>query len=162
MERIENLRKRSKKLPSFSLRSEIKRNGSKKLPLFSLRSEMKRNGSEKLPSFSLQSEMKRNRSEILFASMRKEGFFASFRIWSETKMKWSENKTKKKQSETNNFLKRNKAKICSINFALVGSEKFEAKRSEKNFFFAWACETDLVSLRFALKRKIFFCETGAP
>ncbi len=25
-----------------------------------------------------------------------------------------------------------------------------------------ACETDLVSLRFALKRKIFFCETGAP
>jgi hypothetical protein len=34
-------------------------------------------------------------------------------------------------SETKNFWKRNKAKIHSINFALVGSEKFEAKRSEK-------------------------------
>jgi hypothetical protein len=39
-------------------------------------------------------------------------------------MKLSENKTK-------NFLKRNKAKMRSVNFALVESEKFEAKRSEK-------------------------------
>jgi hypothetical protein len=34
---------------------------------------------------------------------------------------------------------------------LVENEKFEAKRSENNFFFAWACKTDLDSLRFTLK-----------
>ncbi len=113
---------------------------------------------------------------------KKVFFFAGFRIWSETKMKLSKNKAKKRLfrftlkrnerigSETNKFWKRNKAKIRSINFALVGSEKLEAKWSEKkrkkNLFFHVsvrnACETDLVSLRFALKRKFFFCETGAP
>jgi hypothetical protein len=53
---------------------------------------------------------------------------------------------------------------------LVGSEKFEAKWSGKeakiNVFFHVsvrnACETDLVSICFALKRKMFFCETEAP
>jgi hypothetical protein len=39
-----------------------------------------------------------------------------------------------KRSETNKFFKRNEAKIRSINFALVGSEKFEAKKSEKKNF----------------------------
>jgi hypothetical protein len=62
-----------------------------------------------------------------------------------------------------NFRKRNKVKIQCIDFALVGSEKFEAKRNEmKRKFFDFfqvslqnACETDLFSLRFALKRKKF-------
>jgi hypothetical protein len=57
--------KSSKKLPLFSLRSEMKRIGSKKLPSFSLRSEMKRNGSDKLPSFSLRRE-----TEAIFFSLR--------------------------------------------------------------------------------------------
>jgi hypothetical protein len=50
-------------------------------------------------------------------------------------------------SEMNNFWKRNKAQICSINFALVGSEKFE-ERSEIFFYVSVrnACETDLVLL----------------
>jgi hypothetical protein len=60
MERSENKTKKSKKLPSFSLPSEMKRKGRKKLPSFSLRSEMKQNGSEKLPSFTFQSEMEAN------------------------------------------------------------------------------------------------------
>jgi hypothetical protein len=54
-------------------------------------------------------------------------------------MKLSENNAKKRLfrfalkrnekigSETKKFWKRNKAEIRSINFALVGSEKFEAK-----------------------------------
>ncbi len=61
-----------------------------------------------------------------------------------------------KQNEAKNYWKRNNAKKCCFNFALVGSQKFEAKRSNKFFLFASACETDLVSLLFALKRKIFF------
>jgi hypothetical protein len=73
---------------------------------------------------------------------------------------------KVKRSETENLLTRNNAKKHCFNFALVGSEKFEAKRSEKNNFCLSvrnACETDLVSLRFAMKRKKkFFCETSAP
>jgi hypothetical protein len=40
-------------------------------------------------------------------------------------------------SETKNFWKRNKAKICCTNFAPVGSETFKAKRSE--FFFSREC-----------------------
>jgi hypothetical protein len=50
---------------------------------------------------------------------------------------------------------------------MVRSEKFEAKRSKKkrkNYGFRLsvqnACETDLVSLRFALEQKNIFCETG--
>jgi hypothetical protein len=97
IERSETKQKRSKKLPLFSLRSEMKRNGSEILPSFSLRSEIKRNGSEKLPSFSLWSEMKQNGCEIFFALMRILLVFGS-----ETKMKWTENKTKKKQNK--NFL----------------------------------------------------------
>jgi hypothetical protein len=74
---------------------------------------------------------------------------------------------RKDRKRNEKFCKRNKGKKSTINFALVGSEKFEAKRSEKKFCFFHvsvrnACETDLVSLRFALKRQIFFCETGAP
>jgi hypothetical protein len=61
--------------------------------------------------------------------------------------------------------KRNKAKTRSINFALVGSEKFEGKRSEKKIFRVSvrnACETDLVLLRFVLKRKHFLAKPAHP
>jgi hypothetical protein len=76
-------------------------------------------------------------------------------------------RNKKIGSETEDFWKRNKAKIRWIKFALVGSEKFEAKRSEKkqqknSRDRANACETDLISLCFALKRKHFLGETGTP
>ncbi len=62
-------------------------------------------------------------------------------------------------SETNNFCKQNKAKIRTINFASVGSEKFEAKKSENKICIFHvsvrnACETDLVLL---WSEKIFFC-----
>jgi hypothetical protein len=68
---------------------------------------------------------------------------------------------RKNRSETTNFWKRNKVRIRSINFALVGRTKFDAKRSKK-VSVPNQCETaDLVSLRFTLK-EIFFCETGAP
>jgi hypothetical protein len=40
-------------------------------------------------------------------------------------------KSEAKLSETKNCCKRNKAKIWCINFALVGSENFEVKKSEK-------------------------------
>jgi succinate dehydrogenase flavin-adding protein (antitoxin of CptAB toxin-antitoxin module) len=120
---------------------------------------------------------KRNGSKIFLLRCEKSVIFACFRIWSKTKMKLSENKAKNvyfvslwsetkrseaKRSETKKIRKQNKAKIRSINFALDGSEK---KRKKKLFFHVSvrnACETDLVSLRFALKRQIFFCETGAP
>jgi hypothetical protein len=43
---------------------------------------------------------------------------------------------KQNEAKQTNFWKQNKAKKRRIDFALVGSEKFEAKRSEKQFFFA--------------------------
>jgi hypothetical protein len=43
---------------------------------------------------------------------------------------------RKDRKQNEKFLKAKLSEICSINFALVGSEKFEAKRSEKkNYFF---------------------------
>ncbi len=48
--------KKSKKLPSFSLQSEMKRKGSKKLPSFSLRSEMKQKGSENCHHFRFEAK----------------------------------------------------------------------------------------------------------
>jgi hypothetical protein len=70
------------------------------------------------------------------------------------------------KSETKKFWKRNKAKIRAINFALVGSEKIEAKRSENNFFSRERAKRMRNGSRFASFRfeaKIFFfCETGAP
>jgi hypothetical protein len=39
-------------------------------------------------------------------------------------------------SVTKNCCKRNKAKIRTINFALVGSEKFKVKEAKKNLFFS--------------------------
>jgi hypothetical protein len=54
---------------------------------------------------------------------RKNVYFVSLK--SETK------KSEAKLSETKNVWKQNKAKIWCINFALVGSEKFEVKRRRK-------------------------------
>jgi hypothetical protein len=47
----------------------------------------------------------------------------------------------------------------------IRSEKKRNEAKKKKIFHVSvrnACETDLVSLRFALKRKYFFGETGAP
>jgi hypothetical protein len=123
-------------LLSFSLQSEIKQNGSEKLPSFSLRSETeaknaiifasKRNGTKffrfeaKKVFFRLFSHLKRNENEI--KQKQSEKTFISFRI-----------EAKRKDRKRNEKLL--ESKIRSINFALVGSEKFEAKRSEKNVFF---------------------------
>ncbi len=143
----------------------MKQSGSKKLQSFSLRSEMKRNRREKMPSFSLRSEM----DAEIFRFDAKKVFFRLF-----SHLKWNENKIKRKQSEkplfrfalkrnekigseTKKFWKRNKAKIRSINFALVKSEKIRnEKKRIKKICFTWACETDFVSLRFALKGNNFF------
>jgi hypothetical protein len=59
--------------------------------------------------------------------------------------------------------KRNKTKIRSFNFALVGSEK-KQKEAKKIFLRerAKACETDLVLPRFAVKRKFFFAKPAHP
>ncbi len=61
---------------------------------------------------SIPSEVKRSEKNVYFVS-----------LLSETK------KSEAKWSEIKNFWKKNKAKIICIYFALVGSEKFEAKRS---------------------------------
>jgi hypothetical protein len=83
-------------------------------------------------------------------------------------MKLSENKAKKHLfrftlkrkekigSETNKFWKRNKAKIRSINFALVGSEKFEAKRSKKINFFHVSVRNGSRFASFRFEAKNFF------
>jgi hypothetical protein len=65
-------------------------------------------------------------------------------------------------SETRNFWKRNKAKIPSINFALVGSEKFEAKRSKKIKKFHVSVRNGSRFASFCFEAKFFFIETGGP
>jgi hypothetical protein len=61
--------------------------------------------------------------------------FISFRFEAKqskkTKISFHFNAKRKNQKRNKKCLEANKAKIRSINFALVGSEKFEAKRSEK-------------------------------
>jgi hypothetical protein len=56
--------------------------------------------------------------------------------------------------------------IRSINFALIGSEKFEAERSETNFSFSGERAKRMRNgsrfASFRFEAKIFFCETGAP
>jgi hypothetical protein len=66
-----------------------------------------------------------------------------------------------------NFWKRNKAKIRSINFTLVGSEKFYAKRREKKqkkYFFslerAKRMRNRSLFASFRFEAKNFFCETS--
>jgi hypothetical protein len=93
-----------------------------------------------------------------------------FRLFShlkrnEIEMKRKQNEKEAKRSETKIFWKRSKAKIRSFNFALVGSDKFEAKRSEKNKFSRERAKCMRNGSRFASFRfeaKTFFCETGAP
>jgi hypothetical protein len=63
--------------------------------------------------------------------------------------------------------KRKKALLISLWSEEKNSKRKEAKRSDKKICFfhvsVWnACKTDLVSLRFALKRKIFLHETATP
>jgi hypothetical protein len=103
---------------------------------------MKRNGRE---NFSLQCE---------------EVFFACFRIRSKIKMKEAKTRQIEKEfisfrfeakrkngSETKRnekILEAKQAKIRCINIALVGSEKFEGKKSEKK------------------RKNFFFCESGPP
>jgi hypothetical protein len=73
-------------------------------------------------------------------------------------VKWKEEKKRL-------LCERNKAKIRSINFALVGSEKFEAKRTEKKSFLRERAKRMRNGSRFASFRfeaKHFFGETGAP
>ncbi len=96
--------------PSFSLRSEMKRNGSEIFFAFFAcfasmqnveiwsetkmeRSENKTKKKQKLPSFSLWSWMKQNGSEIFFSSMQK----SVFRLFSH--LKRNENEIKQKQNE---------------------------------------------------------------
>ncbi len=72
-------------------------------------------------------------------------------------MKRSETKQNEKiGSETKNFWKPNKAKLRCTNFASVGSEKFEAKRSKKTFFFRECAKR--ISFRFVSlwSEKFFF------
>ncbi len=85
-------------------------------------------------------------------------------MWKEAKkrlFRFAVKQNKKIGSETKNFWKRNKVKIRCINFALVGSEKFEAKRSEKKKICVSVRNgSRLASFHFEAKN--FFCKTGAP
>jgi hypothetical protein len=151
--------------PKLSVANRVRRH---------FRFEVKRNETE-AKSFSLRWE--KSAFFACIASMR------NLKIWSETKMKRNEKRRKRSKnchhfcfetkqskvrlfrfalkqnekigSETKNFWKRNKVKIRCTNFASVGSDKYAAQRSEKKNL-TRACETDLVSLRFALKRTFFF------
>ncbi len=103
---------------------------------------------------------KQNGSEIF--SLRCEKNVFSLVFASKSKRKWNEAKTKRKRSETKNFWKRNKGKKYPL-LILLWSESKNSKRKEAiKKIFAWTCETDLVLLRFALKRKIFFAKPAHP
>jgi hypothetical protein len=83
-------------------------------------------------------------------------------------------KTKQKiGSEAKICLKQNKTKKRCFNFALVGSEKFEVKRSKIIFFrvivingsgetHAKKIFNSFALFRFEAKFFFFFCENGAP
>ncbi len=138
------------------MKMERSKNKTKKKQKTAIIFALKQNVIKNPPSFLLRSEMKRNGSEI-FSLRCEKSVFSLFSHLKQNKNE-KEAKTKRKRSKTKNFWKRNKAKIRCINFALIGSKKFEAKRSERKR----KKNADLVSLRFTLKRKNFFCETGAP
>jgi hypothetical protein len=98
---------------------------------------------------------------------RSEKTFISFRFEVKQSKKclfrFALKRNEKIGSETKNFWKRNKAKIRYINFALVGTEKFEAKRNEM-FFSREHAKRMRNGSRFAsfcFETKNFFCETGA-
>jgi hypothetical protein len=90
---------------------------------------------------------------------------SAFRLFSHLKQNGNEAKTKRKRRETKRnekFLEAKQSKnTLSINFALVVSEKFEAKSEKKNFFSHELAKR--ISFRFvSLKQKKFLAETGAP
>jgi hypothetical protein len=74
--------------------------------------------------------------------------------------------TKRSEAKRNIFVSETKRKKALLISLWSEAKNSKRKAKKKNFFFHMsvrnACETDLVLLRFALKRKIFFCETGAP
>jgi ABC-type transporter MlaC component len=72
-----------------------------------------------------------------------------------------------KQKMFGSEIKQKYALLISLWSEAKNSKRNKAKRSEKkNFVFHVtvrnACKTDLVSLRFALKRKIFFAKPAHP
>jgi hypothetical protein len=110
----------------------------------------------------LFSHLKRNENEI--NRKQSEKTFISFRIEAKRKdRKRNEAKRKNYGSKT----KRKYALLISLWSEAKNSKRNETKRSEKNVVFFHvsvrnACETDLVSLRFALKRKFFFAKPAHP
>jgi hypothetical protein len=141
----------SEKLPSFSLWNEIKRNRSEKKPSISFRSEMEskffRFDVKVFFSLVFASEAKRKWNEV--KTKRKNFYFVS--LWSETKRSKAKRKSKRK-----NFGSETKRKYALLISLWSEAKKSKRKEANKFFFFTWACETDLVSLRFALKRKNFW------
>jgi hypothetical protein len=67
--------------------------------------------------------------------------------------------SKKNRKQNEKFLEAKQSEIRPINFALVGSEKFEAKRSENKYFFHVSVRN---GSRFTLKRKFFFAKPAHP
>ncbi len=63
-------------------------------------------------------------------------------------------------SETKNFWKQNKAKIHSINFALVGSEKIWSEKMQKKFQVSVRNGSHFASFRF--EAKFFFAKLAHP
>jgi hypothetical protein len=97
-----------------------------------------------------------------FASKRNKAKKRLFRF----ALKWNE-KIESETKRNGKFFEAKQSEKYGVLILLNWKRKFEAKkagRSKKNFRGSMqnACETDLVSLQFALKQKIFFCETGAP
>ncbi len=76
------------------------------------------------------------------------------------KQKWKRNEKLLKVEQIEN------AVLISLWLEVKNLKQKEAKRSEKNGVFRVsvqnACETDLVSLRFDLKRKTFFAKLAHP
>ncbi len=99
-----------------------------------------------------------------FEAKQSEKTFISFRLKAKQKnQKRNETKRKIFGSET----KQKYGVFISLWLKAKNSKRKKAKWSEKKIIFFRvsvrnACETDLVSLRFAWKRKTFWSETGAP
>ncbi len=166
LERSENKTKRTRKIAIIFASKQNKAKRKQKTPII-------------FPSKRNEAKQKR-KNAIIFASKWNGSKTFSLFFASEAKRnEIRENKAKKhlfrfelKQnekigSETKKFWKRNIAKICSVNFAFIGSKKFEAKWSEKKqkqkfCFFTWACETHAKRISFRFEAKTFFCGTGAP
>jgi hypothetical protein len=82
------------------------------------------------------------RSEKMFILFRFEAKQSKKRLVS-----FALQRNKKIGSEINKFWKQNKVKIRCIDFALIGREKFEVKRSD-NIFFFWCEHAKRISFHF--------------